>query len=135
MFPPGKTGIMVEVTCGKEDALFQKSDKEIYDRVILDLVKTKLISPEDIVDYFVKRIPDIYPVYSLDYKKNLQVVIDYLNGFDNCYTIGRNGLFNYNNADHCIDMSKKVANHILINGSRQQWKELLTYFDEYKIVD
>ena len=58
--------------------------------------------------------------------------MDYLSNIQNLITNGRQGLFNYNNMDHCIDMGIKAANYIKNNGN--DWYEKVKSFD-YKIVD
>lgn len=135
-FPEGKTALMVEITCDKKEDMFVADTKDIFSKALIDLKKAKIILNEtEVDDFFVKKIEEIYPIYSLEYKQNLTLILHYLNGFENVYTLGRNGLFNYNNADHCIDMSKKTVNHILNKKPREEWIKLIEYFDNYKIVD
>jgi protoporphyrinogen oxidase len=135
LFPKTKTGVIAEITCNASDPLFKAADKEIFDKAITDLQSAGLLTKENVAECFTIRIRDIYPIYSLDYKQNLQTVLDYLDSFSNVYSLGRLGLFNYNNSDHCIDMSKKAARHIHNKASKKQWRQLIKYFDSYRIVD
>ena len=60
-------------------------------------------------------------------------------GMENMITIGRQGLYNYNNTDHCLDMSMKGAEYIqhVLDGEakKDEWPKLREYFDNYRIVD
>ena len=60
---------------------------------------------------------------------------EYLDQFTNFMTLGRRGLFNYNNQDHCMDMAFKASEHIINNGPVEQWKETRKKFDDYVIID
>ena len=97
--------------------------------------KANILQRKDVTEFFTKRAEKVYPIYDLDYKKNLQIILDYLDSIDNLITVGRGGLFNYNNMDHCIDMSKKMVDAILDNKEKKDWDKLARYFDTYRIVD
>jgi len=136
LFPSNKTGIIAEITCDKNSTFFEQSDTKIFDLVIKDLEKANLLHQVDVLEFFTIRVKDIYPVYSLDYEQNLSVVMKYLNTFDNLFSLGRMGLFNYNNCDHCLDMGYKFVRYLKTeNKSHSQWVELLSYFNDYRIVD
>ncbi|MAG52721.1 MAG: hypothetical protein CMH62_02045, partial [Nanoarchaeota archaeon] len=133
--PKGKACITVEVTSDKNDPFFKLEDEKVFERVIIDLEKAGVIKKEEVKDYIVRRAGRVYPVYDLDFRKNLDIILKYLFKIENLLTIGRQGLFNYNNADHCIDMSIKSADFIINKKPREEWWKLLDYFDNYKIVD
>ena len=132
--PKDKTVLCAEITNPKFNSL---SDQEMLSRVIADLIKAKIINnhkDKKIFDQQVLRFKNIYPIYDLDYKKNLNKVLAFLDQ-NGIITIGRYGLFNYNNIDHCFDMGKTVAEHITANKSPAGWIQARKKFDDYKIVD
>lgn len=133
--PKGKACITVEMTCDKDDPFFNLEDEEIFNRAIKDLEKAGIIKREEVSDYLIKKAKRVYPIYDLDFRKNLDIVLKYLFKIDNLITIGRQGLFNYNNADHCIDMAIKSSDFVINKKPRQEWWWLLKYFDNYRIVD
>ncbi|MBI5035946.1 hypothetical protein HZC09_01255 [Candidatus Micrarchaeota archaeon] len=53
----------------------------------------------------------------------------------NFITLGRRGLFNYNNIDHCMDMGFKAAEHVNVQGSLEAWKLARAGFSNYVIID
>lgn len=137
--PENKTIITAEVGCEFEDRTFKLTDKEIYEKVIADLEKGDIIKRDDVEEYFTVRINRCYPVYDIGYKERLSIVLDYLDNIENLYVLGRQGLFNYNNTDHSIDMANKLAEHLLQNKTpeiaKEEWKKTRESFDNYRIVD
>ncbi|MCK5025968.1 MAG: FAD-dependent oxidoreductase [Nanoarchaeota archaeon] len=133
--PNGKTLITAEVTCNKEGNLYNMSTNEIVEIVKKDLIKAGILKSAWVEEYLVKRFDKVYPVYDLHFKQNLNAVLKYLDTIPNLLTIGRPGLFNYNNMDHCIDMAKVAAEHIDLGKSPVDWINARKYFDSYRIVD
>ncbi|MBI4140278.1 hypothetical protein HY485_00415, partial [Candidatus Woesearchaeota archaeon] len=133
--PPDKTVLTAEVGCEFEDRTFKLTDKEIYEKVIVDLEKGNIIKRDDVEDYFSVRINRCYPVYNIGYKEQLATVLNYLDSIENLYVLGRQGLFNYNNTDHSIDMANKLAEHLLNNKTKEEWQKTRETFDDYRIVD
>ena len=123
------------MTCDYNDWRWNASDYDLFELVMRDLEKIGVLKREEVLEYFSKKARKVYPVYSIDYKKNLTTILDYLDTVDNLQTTGRQGLFNYNNMDHCIDMANKTAEHINNKKGKEEWKDLRKYFDSYKIVD
>ncbi len=133
--PKDKTVLTAEITCNFNDETYLAPENEIKDKVINDLVKAKLIKREEVYDFIIRKAGRVYPVYDLDYKKNLNILLNFLDEIPNIYTVGRLGLFNYNNADHCLDMAKVTTQIIINNKNREEWKKARNYFDSYRIVD
>ncbi len=133
--PRGKTVLTAEITVDEHDPLFKKDDKTIVDRVVKDLVKAGIITKGMVYDHLVQKAKNLYPVYSIDYRSHLDPLLDYVDGFTNLFTIGRQGFFNYNNTDHDIDMAKRTAAFITAKKPKKEWKRLRKHFDSYQIVD
>ena len=57
------------------------------------------VSRRELISGFVVRAPYAYPIYSLDYRQNVDIQLNYLGQFVNLETIGRGGLFRYDNSD------------------------------------
>lgn len=149
MIPQDQTVLCVEITCttsseqgkggdgGKEkgDANWNASDRELFDRAVADLEKCEILKKDEVVDYFTVRLRNKYPLYEVGFQRHLDAVSNYLEEFENFLTIGRQGLFNYNNMDHCLDMGFLAAKHILENRTRADWQETKKKFGTYQIVD
>lgn len=133
--PAEKTVITAEITCDYGDEIYSSSEDKIKERVIKDLIRANLIKGDEVYDFIIRKAGKVYPVYSVDYKKHLNNVLEWLDKTTNLYSVGRLGLFNYNNADHCLDMAKVTSKIIIENKSRNAWKLARDYFDSYRIVD
>ncbi|MBI2136978.1 FAD-dependent oxidoreductase [Candidatus Woesearchaeota archaeon] len=133
--PEGQTVLVAEVMCTANDDAWNSPDDYLYRRVIDDLVKAKFISPGEGLPFHVLRLKDVYPVYAIGYREKLAKVLSFTDQFENFITIGRLGLFNYNNTDHCIDMAIWASKHIRGKKPLSEWIETRKRFDEYVIVD
>lgn len=125
--PENKTVLMVETT--------KEPTEENIQIIIRQLSKIGILNESEIDERFIKSSPRVYPLYKKGFLKSLNLVLDYTDGIENLYTIGRPGLFNYNNMDQCWDMAKKTYEHISRNNSKEEWKTVKKYFDSYRIVD
>jgi len=110
-------------------------DEEMYPKVIQDLIKAKFIKEGEAEGFYVLKLKNIYPVYELGYKEKLNKILDYTDQFENFITLGRLGLFNYNNTDHCFDMAIWASAHIRSRKPIKDWLETRKRFDDYVIVD
>jgi len=126
-FPSGKTVLSAEVTFDDKIDL-----KETKKQIIKDLIKAKICDGKDVQKVENWVMHDVYPVYDLNYKENLNIVLRHLDQITNLISVGRQGLYNYNNMDHCLDMASKAANNVRNGGD---WTGVRKQFDEYKIVD
>jgi hypothetical protein len=72
-----------------------------------------LAATEDVIDSYVMRQPNAYPVYNNNYSSHLEVIRKYLETIDNLQTVGRNGMHRYNNMDHSMQTGKLAAQNIL----------------------
>ncbi|TSD05527.1 MAG: protoporphyrinogen oxidase, partial [Parcubacteria group bacterium Athens0714_12] len=71
---------------------------------------------EEVEEAFVVRVPDAYPIYHLDYKKDLSFVLSEIESLGKIYCIGRTGRFKYNNMDDSVEQGIKIAEKILRDG-------------------
>lgn len=125
--PENQTTLMIETT--------KKLNNENINKIILQLNSIGIVKYNEIQESFVKSLKKVYPIYKKGFSKYLVPLISSIESIENIYTIGRLGLFNYNNMDQCWDMAKKTFEHIKQGKTKQEWQETKKYFDNYKIVD
>lgn len=113
MSPEGKTSWFVELFCSESDKVWKMSDEEIFNLIMISIKQTKFFTRKEVRHYYVIRQRDVYPVYSLDYQKNLKPIKRYLDKFSNLYYIGRPGRFRYNNQDHSLEMGMLAARSVI----------------------
>ncbi len=113
MSPPGKTSLFIEFFCNEGDATHRATAEELFALVAPRFERYGFFRREEVRHYY--RIPGgkDYPIYDLDYQKNLAVVRDYLDGFTNLQWVGRPGRFKYTNQDHSLEMGFLAARAVL----------------------
>lgn len=136
MSEPGRTMSVFEVTARHDSELWNSPDKEIAKAVQRDLIKTGLVSAEEIDSFVVQRLPYAYPLYTTGFEKQLATIFDYLGGFPNLVSTGRQGLFNHNNMDHSMLVGLRAGEYTSQGGEvAPRWYGDLGQFSHFRIVD
>ena len=110
--------IGLEYVCSENDDLWNKDDENFKNFAIDELVKMNIITKDDVLDSCIARVKKAYPAY-FDTYNEIDKVINYLNGYDNLFCIGRNGQHRYNNMDHSI-LTGFVAVDKIINNDKDK---------------
>ena len=138
MGAPGETLILFEVTCYEGDRIWQMTDEELVRRTLKDCQRIGLVSPMEVQETLVFRIPQTYPLYDLGYRERMQSVWNYLSDFPGLLSTGRQGLFLHNNMDHSIFMGFEAARWLQKNSPEQKtdsWYRRVSEFQAFRIVD
>ena len=112
MTPEGTTSICFDITCYQDSETWNMPDEKIVEITLADADRINYLSRSDVVSYYVYRLKYAYPFYDLDYKRKLDAVIKFLET-DDCYLLGRTGLFRYNNADNSIEMGFALGDNFV----------------------
>lgn len=112
-----KTTLGLEYFCDEGDDFWNKSDKELINIGLEELEKIGLGLKKDYIDGLVERVACGYPVYNNDYEIKVEKIKEFVLKFKNLQTIGRQGLFRYNNMDHSI-LSGFYAGKNILNNNR-----------------
>ena len=107
------TGLGLEYFCTEGDSFWRRKDEDLIKIGLQELEKIKIGKPSQFRDGCVVRVPNAYPIYFAGYEKYLKTIKDFLTGFNNLQTIGRVGMFRYNNMDHSILSGIYAAKNIL----------------------
>lgn len=118
---PTKTSLGLEYFCTEGDELWKMDDTELIRYALAELEKVGIASGKYYIDGFVSRHANAYPVYSLDYRKHVDAIRRYLERFDNLQTMGRSGLFRYDNSDHALLTGIYAARNFLKEGHYDIW--------------
>ena len=108
-----KTTLGLEYFCDENDDFWNTDDSDLIKIALKDLQTIGLGNTSKFMDGFVIRVPYAYPIYDQNYHSNLKIILDFLKKFNNLQTIGRNGLFRYNNMDHSVLTGIKAAQVLL----------------------
>jgi protoporphyrinogen oxidase len=111
---PGKVWIGLEYFCNDTDPLWKLSDEEMAKFAVAEVAKIGILKAEDVEDSHVVRVPKTYPAYFGSYDR-FDVIRNYLDGFENLFLVGRNGMHKYNNQDHSM-LTAMTAVENIVNG-------------------
>jgi protoporphyrinogen oxidase len=96
MSPPDKSSLCMEVCCSEGDEIQTMPAKALIDICVDALLEMKVLTSRELVkDSFIVDIPNAYPVYRIGFEQDQQSLLDYVSGFRNLLTSGRQGLFRY----------------------------------------
>jgi protoporphyrinogen oxidase len=112
--------ISLEYFSFEEDPLWAASDKELLEIAKADLRFLKPSGAHRVKSGFAVRYAKAYPLYTLGYKKHLDTIRQYLDGFCNLACAGRYGQFRYNNMAHSI-VTGRMAARRLMGDNVDQW--------------
>jgi protoporphyrinogen oxidase len=73
-----------EYFCQQNDDFWQQADEEIKSFAVNELKKLGFIAEQDIVDWFVIRVPKAYPAYINTYGQ-FNIIKNFLDGFENLF--------------------------------------------------
>jgi len=111
---PKKVWIGLEYFCTEGDELWKTPDKKFVQFAIEELEKIGIVNKKFVQDSVVIRQPKAYPAYFGTYDR-FSELRKYLDGIENLFPIGRNGMHQYNNQDHSM-LSAMVAVDQIISG-------------------
>lgn len=100
--PAGKSSLMAEITANAGDGVWELSDQEVLARVVADLAAMGLCEPAKISYSRVVRFLYGYPVYDLDYRRNVTALRESI-ASTGLHLLGRFAQFDYINSDVCIE--------------------------------
>lgn len=102
----------LEYFCSKNDDIWNAEDEDFIKMAISELVKMDIVEENDILDSCSYRVEKAYPAYFGSYNE-FDKIKDFVDGFDNLYLIGRNGMHRYNNMDHSVLTAMTAVDNIV----------------------
>ncbi|MFY9940422.1 MAG: FAD-dependent oxidoreductase, partial [Silvibacterium sp.] len=109
---PAKVWIGLEYFCYESDELWKMPDAEIAKFAIAEIEKIGILRASDVLDSHVVRVPKTYPAYFGTYDR-FDVLVEYMNSFENLFLVGRNGMHKYNNQDHSMLTAMTAVDNII----------------------
>ena len=93
--PKNHTYLSAEITYSSGDRIDKFSDQEIVDITLKDLLKTNLVKKNEFLFGSSNKEPFVYPLMFKGYQSELSEVKSNLLKFDQLYSVGTGGDFNY----------------------------------------
>lgn len=97
-----KTALSAEYFVFQHDDVWKRSDEDLAELAVDELAYMNLIDRETIEKAWVVRETEAYPTYYLGFQEPYEKLKSELDGLKNLYSIGRGGMYKYNNQDHSI---------------------------------
>ena len=98
---PDTVWLGLEYFCEAGDGLWSSTDEQLVALARDELARLKLACEADYRDATVVRMPKSYPAYFGTYAR-FGEVRRWMDGFENLWAVGRNGMHRYNNQDHSM---------------------------------
>jgi len=109
---PTKVWIGLEYFCYETDDLWKMTNEQIATFAIAEVEKLGILKSDEVRDSHVVRVPKTYPAYFGTYDR-FDEIIRYMDGFENLFLVGRNGMHKYNNQDHSMLTAMTAVDNIL----------------------
>jgi protoporphyrinogen oxidase len=109
--PSGGSSIMAEITSNEGDGIWEMSDEALIERVIGEVESIGFVDRNSIVYKRVARFKYGYPVYDLEYRRNVTAMRDAV-AATGLHLLGRFAQFDYINSDVCIERALKLAGEL-----------------------
>jgi protoporphyrinogen oxidase len=109
MAPSGKTSLVAELPCQAGDQIAEMDNDRLQRRICEQLTDLGWVDSDQIIDSKIVRLPYAYPVLEIETENNVKKIIEYLEGFQNLKTIGRNGRFTYTHIHDSFKLSQELV--------------------------
>jgi protoporphyrinogen oxidase len=106
--PPGGSSIMAEITSNEGDGIWELSDEALLERVIGEVESIGFVDRKSIVYKRVARFKYGYPVYDLEYRRNVTAMREAV-AATGLHILGRFAQFDYINSDVCVERALALA--------------------------
>jgi protoporphyrinogen oxidase len=117
-----KTSLGLEYFCTEGDAVWTMTDADLVEMGRREIEQIGLARSADVGDGCVVRVEKAYPVYDSDYREYLSVVREFIDGLENCQSVGRNGLHRYNNQDHAMMTGMLAVRNMVLGQQNDLWR-------------
>ena len=109
---PDKVWLGLEYFCNEGDELWCKPNAEMIQLGCEELHRIGIIDQADVLDGTVLRMEKTYPAYFGAYDR-FDEIRQFVDGVENLFLIGRNGMHRYNNQDHSMLTAMVSVDNIL----------------------
>ena len=118
---PGATMLGLEYFCFEGDDLWRMSDQALIELARAEVAHIGLVRSEAIRWGVVVRMPKAYPIYDAVYRESVAAIRGWLAGQAGLWSVGRNGMHQYNNQDHSMMTALLAARNFLQTDPRDPW--------------
>jgi len=110
--PKNQTYLTAEITYSLGDKFSKLDSKKVIDKVINDIHKTNIVNKNKFINAKINYEPFVYPVQFYNYKNEIATVKSYVESFNNLFSIGASGEFNYADSQILFHKSFDLVNSL-----------------------
>ncbi len=110
--PENTVWMGLEFFCTDTDDLWALNDADFKALAQREMKEIGLVDHDQALDALVLRVPKAYPGYFGTAFEQFDALQKELDGIDNLFLVGRNGMHRYNNQDHSMLTAKEAAEQI-----------------------
>jgi protoporphyrinogen oxidase len=107
--PDGKTVICFEICCNTTDEMWRYNAEQFKQMALEEIRYMDGVDPGAIVDCHVEKLDEAYAVCHLNYDQQIKDLLQFLSGYRNLISTGRQGLFLQNDMHDSMAMGLAAA--------------------------
>lgn len=112
--PKNKSYLTAEITYSMNDKFSKINPSQIVSRIIKEISKINLVDNKKLIGTQINYEPFVYPVQFMDYKNETFEIRSFIESFNNLYSVGAGGEFNYADSQilfhKSFDLADSLAN-------------------------
>jgi len=109
----GGVPVCLEYYCFSDDASWRRDDKAWSLVARQELEQVAGVEASRVLASSVQRLREACPIHERGYRDRVTVILDALAGLENLQSVGRNGLFSYNQMSHSMESGLMAARNVL----------------------
>jgi len=111
--PKNKSFLTAEITYTQGDKFSRIDSKTVMEKVKKQINMTKITDSKNLIGTSINYEPYVYPVQFADYKSEVARVKSFVESFDNLFSIGAGGEFNYADSQILFHKSFDLVNSLI----------------------
>jgi protoporphyrinogen oxidase len=135
--PRNRTVLCAELPCDPLSDTWTKSEPELGELVSQSLVAAGIPLRAPPLQVTTRRLAHAYPIYKRGFENDFALLDDWVGGFENLVTFGRQGLFAHDNAHHALHMAYCAVDCLNSAGEFQwdRWRSHRQDFERHVVED
>lgn len=133
MIPLQQTVLCFEFCVNERSPDWDLPDYHFFSLAREDLRRLGVAEDDEISGYFVRRLPEAYPIYDLHFHEHLTPALEALTSLDNLVPLGRQGLFIHNDIHDSMMMAIEGVKHVLSGAAKEAWQQRVKGFLSWRL--
>ncbi len=133
MAPEGRSSVMIEIPCNKNDDVWNMDGDRLQQRVLADLASLGVDPQLATGEYFTSYTEHAYPLMDMTYQAKREKAITHLSQYSNLIMTGRQGTFRCIFTDTAMEMGMMAAQSVIDGKDRR--REIFDFRNEKTVIE